>query len=106
MKTKTSLCKSLAAAGLLAASAASQAALVVYNTQASFLAAVTSPGVDTFTGLSIIDVTPSPLLRSTGGYAYTATSTTTFSGPARLQIPGSPPTARPTRSRSPASAPA
>jgi hypothetical protein len=80
MKTQTSLIKSLAAAGLLAASAAPHAALVVYNTQASFLAAVSAPGVDSFTGLSIIDATASPLLRSAGGYSYTATSTTSFYG--------------------------
>jgi hypothetical protein len=71
---KTLLLKSLAAASLLAASAAAHAALVVFNTQASFLASVVSPGVDSFTGLSIIDSTPSPLLRSAGSYAYTATS--------------------------------
>jgi len=80
MKTKALLLKSLAATGLLAASAAANAALVVYNTQASFLAAVLSPGVDTFTGLSIIDATASPLLRSAGGYTYTAASTTSFYG--------------------------
>jgi len=65
MNKKTSLIKCLAAAGLLAASAAPQAALVVFNTQASFLAAVSSPGVDTFIGLSITDATASPLLRGT-----------------------------------------
>ena len=80
MNKKTSLIKCLAAAGLLAASAAPQAALVVFNTQASFLAAVSSPGVDTFIGLSITDATASPLLRSAGSYTYTATSTTTFFG--------------------------
>jgi len=80
MKTKTLLLESIAAAGLLAASAATQAALVVYNTQASFLASVSSPGVDSFTGFSIIDATPSPLLRSAGSYSYTATSTTSFYG--------------------------
>ena len=80
MKTMTSLFKPLAAAALLAGSAAPHAALVVFNTQASFLAAVMSPAVDSFTGLSITDATPSPLLRSAGAYSYTATSTTSFYG--------------------------
>ena len=69
------------------ASAAPQAALVVYNTQASFLAAVSSPGVDTFAGLSITDATASPMLRSAGSYTYTATSTTSFFGAGSVANP-------------------
>ena len=87
MNSNTSLAKWLAAAGLLVASAAPQAALVVYNTQASFLAAVSSPGVDTFAGLSITDATASPMLRSAGSYTYTATSTTSFFGAGSVANP-------------------
>jgi len=87
MNANTSLIKCLAAAGLLTASAAPQAALVVYTTQASFLAAVSSPGVDTFTGLSITDATASPMLRSAGSYSYTATSTTSFYGAGSVSNP-------------------
>jgi len=87
MNMNTSLIRCWAAAGLLVASAAPQAALVVYNTQASFLAAVSSPGVDTFAGLSITDATASPMLRSAGSYTYTATSTTSFFGAGSVANP-------------------
>jgi hypothetical protein len=75
------LVKPLAAAALLAAAGASQAAITVYTTQASYLAAITSPGVDTYTGFSITGSTPSPITRSAGPYTYTASvSTTSFFG--------------------------
>src|SRR4051794_33681514 len=84
---KTALLKSLAAVSLLATSATSQATLVVYNTQATFLAAVLSPGLDSFTGLSITDATASPLLRSAGSYTYTATSSSSFFGAGSVANP-------------------
>jgi PEP-CTERM motif len=87
MNSNVTLIKCLAAVGLLVASAAPQAALVVYNTQASFLAAVSSPGVDTFAGLSITDATASPMLRSAGSYSYTAASTTSFFGAGSVANP-------------------
>lgn len=64
--------KPLAAAALLAATGASQAAITVYTDQTSFLAAVTNPGVDGFNGFSIIGSTPSPITRAAGDYGYTA----------------------------------
>lgn len=64
--------KPLAAAALLAATGASQAAITVYTDQTSFLAAVINPGVDGFNGFSIIGSTPSPITRTAGDYGYTA----------------------------------
>jgi hypothetical protein len=70
-----------AAVALSALSGTAQAAITVYTSQASFLAAVTSPGVDTFTGFSISGSTPSPIARTAGSYGYTAAvSTTSFFG--------------------------
>ena len=63
-------------AALWTVAGASQAALVTYSTQVDFLAAVTSPGVDSFDDLSTAASTSSPLLRSAGSYAYTATAST------------------------------
>ena len=80
--------RTLALATLLAAAGAAQAAVTVYTSQAAFLAAVTAPGVDTFTGFSITGSTPSPITRSAGAYGYTATaSTTTFFGAGTVANP-------------------
>ena len=69
-----------AVASSIAISGAVQAALVVFNTQASFFAAVTSPGVDTYAGLSVTQSTASPVTRSAGLYVYTAASPNNFFG--------------------------
>lgn len=69
------IAQSLAMVGLLAATAASQAAVTVYTTQASFLAAVLNPGTDTFAGFSLDVSTPGPLNRSAGSYGYVAITT-------------------------------
>ena len=61
---------------LVVSGAASQAALTVYTTRASFLAAVASPGVDTYADLPFngdADL-PAPLARNAGAFAYTATT--------------------------------
>ena len=79
--SKLFLLRPLAVAALVAVSGASQAALTVYTSQAAFLAAVSAPGTDTYTGFSITGATPSPITRSAGSYQYTATAeTTTFFG--------------------------
>ncbi|PND39195.1 PEP-CTERM sorting domain-containing protein [Paucibacter aquatile] len=75
--TSKFLIKPLALAALVAAAGAAQASVTVYTSQAAFLAAVTAPGVDTFTGFSITGSTPSPITRSAGAYGYTASVTTT-----------------------------
>jgi len=81
MVSKISVLRPLAAAALLAVAGASHAALTVYTSSASFLAAVTAAGVDDFTGFSITGSTPSPITRTAGAYTYTATaSTTSFFG--------------------------
>jgi len=78
MVSKSFLIKPLAAAALLAVAGASHAALTVYNTQASFLAAVSAPGVDTFNDMPLTSV-PSPIGRTAGAYTYSgAVSTTSF----------------------------
>lgn len=66
------LIKPLAAAALLAAVGASQAAITVYTSLAAFNAAVGIAGTDTYTGFSITGSTPSPVMRNAGPYAYTA----------------------------------
>jgi hypothetical protein len=72
---------SIALAALVASTVPAQAAITIYTTAASFAAATTAPGVDTFTGFSITSSTPSPITRTAGAYGYTGTvSTTTFFG--------------------------
>ena len=62
-------------------SATADAAVVLYTSAAQFNAATTSPGVDTFSGLSVTASTPSPTLRAAGAYSYIATAeTSTFFG--------------------------
>ena len=80
MNSKNSLSRRLALAALLAISANAHAALTVFTNQASFLAAVTAPGVDTFAGLSTTSATNSPISRNAGPYPYSASSTTSFFG--------------------------
>jgi hypothetical protein len=81
MISKTALLKPLALAALLATAGVAQATIVVYTTQASFNAATSAQGVDTFTGLSITGSTPSPITRTAGAYTYTgAVTTTSFFG--------------------------
>lgn len=78
----------LVLAALLGAAASAQATVTVYTTQASFLAAVTAPGVDTFTGFSISGSTPSPITRNAGVYGYTAAvSSTSFFGAGTVANP-------------------
>ena len=62
----------LAAAVLVLAAGASNATITVYTSQAAFTAATTAPGVDTYTGFSITNSTPSPITRSAGAYTYRA----------------------------------
>jgi len=64
----------LAGAALVASTTAANATFVVYTSQAAFLAAVTAPGVDTYTGFNINGSTQSPITRSAGTYTYSATA--------------------------------
>ena len=75
---KLAIAAAVIAAGL---SAPSYAAITVYTSQASFLAAVGTAGVDTFAGFSTTGSTPSPIVRTAGAYGYTGSvSTTSFFG--------------------------
>jgi hypothetical protein len=80
MNHHASLVEGLAFAALLVASSSSHAALTVFTSEPSFLAAVTAPGVDTFAGLPTTAETSSPITRSAGPYPYSASSTTAFFG--------------------------
>ena len=80
MNLKTSLFGGLAFAALVAVPANSYAAFTVFTSEATFLAAVTAPGVDTFAGLPTTVQTPSPMTRAAGPYPYSASSTTSFFG--------------------------
>ena len=78
----------MAVAALVAVSGVSHAALTVYTSAASFAAATTAPGVDTYTGFSITGSTPSPITRSAGAYSYTAAaSTSSFFGAGSVANP-------------------
>ncbi len=71
MNFKPMLIKPLAAAALLVMAGASQAAITFYTSQASFSAATSAPGIDTFAGFSTSNGTPGPIVRSAGAYSYT-----------------------------------
>ncbi len=73
--SKKSFIKPLAVAALLAATGAAQAAVTVYTDQASFLAAVTGAGTDTFNNLPSFGSTPSPLTRTAGSFGYSMSVT-------------------------------
>jgi hypothetical protein len=80
MDSRTSLCGRLAFACLVIAWPAAHAEISVFTSQASFLATVSAPAVDTFTGFSTTTVTSSPITRAAGPYGYSATSATGFFG--------------------------
>ncbi len=73
MNPKPLSLKSLTLAVLLCTAAAAQADVTVFTDRASFLAALTLPGIDTFDDLSISQ-TPTPLGRMAGTYAYRASA--------------------------------
>lgn len=67
--------KPLAAAALLALASASQAAITVYTTQASFMAAIGASATDTFDDLTPGAALPAgPLARNAGGISYEVSS--------------------------------
>ena len=59
-------------AALLALTGAAQAAITVYTTQASFLAAVAVPGTDSFDDLNKNFSFDGPVMRTAGAHSYTA----------------------------------
>lgn len=72
MISSNNLRSALAVATLLALTGAAQAAITVYTTQASFLAAVGSAGTDTFDDLSVTGASIGPLARTAGSHSYSA----------------------------------
>jgi PEP-CTERM motif len=62
----------LALVAMLSSPSTARAQFVTYTSQASFLAAITNPGVDTFTGFSTTSTTASPIARAAGSYGYSA----------------------------------
>ena len=74
MKLTSLSLKSLSFAVLLCtATAAAQADVTVFTDRASFLAALTLPGIDSFDDLAVSQ-TDSPLFRFAGSYAYQASA--------------------------------
>lgn len=69
MLTKPSLSHLFAACALLCATAAAQADITVYTSQADFLAAVQAPGVDSYDDLTL-EPYGETLSRSAGAYTY------------------------------------
>jgi hypothetical protein len=80
MIPKTYLLQPLTLALLLATAGAAQATITVYTTLASFTAATSALGTDTYTGFSITATTPSPITRAAGAYGYTASTPNNFFG--------------------------
>jgi hypothetical protein len=62
---------SIALAALVASTVPAQAAITIYTTQASYLAAISAPGVDTFNDLNPTTTAAGPLARTAGAYSYT-----------------------------------
>ncbi len=56
---------------LLFGATAAQAGVTVYTTQASYLAAISAPGVDNYNDLALSPI-GSPITRNAGAYSYTA----------------------------------
>lgn len=70
----------LVAAAMVAPSTM-KAQVTTYTTLASYLAAISAPGTDTYAGFNVSGTTSSPLSRNAGAYSYTAAaSTSTFFG--------------------------
>jgi hypothetical protein len=55
----------------LASAGSAQAAITVYTTQASYVAAISAPGVDTYDDLDPTQSLVTPQARTAGAYAYT-----------------------------------
>src|SRR4051794_6649745 len=87
MRLQYVLIKRLACAALMIIAGGSQAALTVFTSQASFLGAVTSPGVDAFNGFSTTQATPSPMNRAAGPYTYVAAASDGFFGAGSVANP-------------------
>jgi hypothetical protein len=88
MPNRSSTLTRLTAATLLLAAGTSHAAITVYTDQAAFLAAVSTPGVDTYLGFSITGSTPSPINRTAGPYSYTGSaSSSSFFGAGTVADP-------------------
>jgi hypothetical protein len=81
MASSSFLLRPLALAALFAFSSASHAAITVYTSQATFYAATSAQGVDTYNDLVLSSV-PSPITRVAGPYGYTGTVSTTSFFPA------------------------
>lgn len=62
----------VAAAAVLLAPVRAHAQISTYTSLAAYLAAVTAPGTDTFSNISVTGATSSPLLRTAGIYSYRA----------------------------------
>jgi hypothetical protein len=75
MASKPSFSKLFCAAALLCASAAAQADITVYTSQADWLAAVQAPGTDTYDDLVLAPYGES-LARNAGAYTYNVYSAT------------------------------
>ena len=73
MRISSFVTTAIASAVLLCATGAAQAAITTYTSQASYLAAVGTTGVDTYDDLDL-DEYEAPLDRSAGAYSYNASA--------------------------------
>ena len=87
MTFRTSLCGRLTFTCLVIASPAAHADITVFTLPATFLAAVSAPGVDAFSDFSTTTVTSSPIARAAGPYTYNASSGTGFFGAGTMANP-------------------
>lgn len=74
MRTTRTARALLTTVALIALPAVAQAQFTVYTTLASYLAAISAPGTDTFNTLALGTATAGPLNRTAGAYTYRATS--------------------------------
>ena len=88
MRIKSFLIRPLTVAALFAVCGVSHAAITVFTTAASFAAATSAPGVDTYAGFSVATSTPGPINRNAGAYTYDAsTSVSDFFGAGTIANP-------------------
>lgn len=69
-----SLCAALIALATTAPPTYAHAQISIYTSLSAYLAAITAPGTDTFSDISVTEATSSPLFRTAGLYSYRATA--------------------------------
>lgn len=80
MNSKRIVAVAMVAIAATTAPVIAHAQVTQYNTLAAYLAAVSNPGTDTYTGFVTNTTTASPINRSAGVYSYSASAVNNFFG--------------------------